>query len=1220
MRRIRVAVVCTLAWLYVLAWHGVEAAALPQAAPAEPAAVAVSGGPPQRSTAFDLTGRISYPADVRFNRNAAITIEAWVYPQDYNPSDPAGCQTFVEHQLGASYWFGYCPKLRFYRSDGSFVESSAELKKYRWSHVAVSYDGSTATFYLNGEAAGSGALPAGSLVNHALSIGGAESNGAYYRGYIDEVRIWSVARSGAEIRDDMYQEVRSGTGLEAVFGDGGRNEALQPVAGTPSGGVSAAVFGILPRDLVVPRAAVNPKLDADVNPALEYAGAEEVAIRYAMTGASLSNSSGGYNDLRALLVYTDTALFVGVPTMNRESDIGWTTDSEIALMLDANISGDALAQPDDYQIRVGLKGPWDSPVPATLYVGDGAGNWVPCTDPACPQRGVDWDADSDLNGDDVNPNQSVEIRIAKSMLGEWTEVDGLAVGQVGLGTPPQDYVGPVQAVENAPVTWGQVSYGEGSAQLPQAVIQGRIYAGPDATYPPLAGHPVYFGDINSVMYQRLTDANGEFFFDVRVPANTTLRLQHNGCTACRYPTATTSGTGLAPTTVGDTYLFFPSCAAGNTCTYRDTQFYIMQPPGAITIAPTAPVARMVLNTAGDVTPPTEHLLVGENLHDLTKVYLSPNTDVTDFNQFTLYEAQVISRSRDLKSMMVQLPALPRGVPKQSGGPTVSTLGSNWRWVVEDGWQRLVNINGYSASAAFKLRPPEYPSIFGFGFKNEDESASLDQFLAVYSDNAYICVGAFGLCLTHIPDPLYWGIWYPVFKIWVNSSGGSCVGMSSTSLLFYRGSLNIANFSSDAFFPAGIKDRGAPAKWNYDSISKVTGPPEPGNLWAEVRMNHGVQTSSEFLYEAVNQLNGFSGDPEQRLYTIRAGPTSFIASMMKTSGGHAVTPYATTGNRIHIYDNNNPLALGQYIDVDTAANTYSSSTSFSGTGLFAIPINVWQGEHTMPLDLPQIAMNLVFGSADALYSTPDGKRWGWQPDGAFVEEIPGATPFVPMGSETNTHNMPLFVPFTTTVVSNIQVNTKGGDYLYYTGAGGNAAQLQVFDAPAGDQDQVGVKTAQNQVNGFSYQPESASDSFVPKLGMELGVQQRLMFRWADLATPGGGKVAFSADRDARSAEYDNDTGGATNHYLIVDSYDGAAQQGGAWRFGPFTVPNGATQRTTVANWPIGSQLRSELDKDGDGVFEESTVVRGVKCSAVDLDEDGLPDACGDLYLPTLLKAK
>jgi hypothetical protein len=446
-------------------------------------------------------------------------------------------------------------------------------------------------------------------------------------------------------------------------------------------------------------------------------------------------------------------------------------------------------------------------------------------------------------------------------------------------------------------------------------------------------------------------------------------------------------------------------------------------------------------------------------------------------------------------------------------------------------------------------------------------------------------------------------------------------MASTSLLLYQGSLNLANFSSDAYFPAGIKDRGAPADWDYDSISKLTGPPKPGNLWATIRMNHGVQTSAEFLYEAVNQLDGFSGDPEQRLYTIRAGPTSFVASMMKLGGGHAVTPYATSDNRIHIYDNNEPLALGQYIDVDIAANSYSSSANFSGSGLFAVDIDVWRDERSMTLDLEAIAMNLIFGSADGLYSTPDGKRWGWQPDGTFVEEIPGAVPYVPAGSETNTHNVPLFVPFTSTVVSNVQVNTQGGDYLYYTGAGGNAAQLQVFDAPAGDQDQVSIKTAQNQVNGFSYQPESPSDEFVPKLGMDLGEQQRLMFRWAELATPGGGKVAFSANRDAKSADYDNDTGTTTHHYLIVDSIDTRenVEQAGTWRFGPFNIPNGATHRTTVANWPIGSQLRSELDKDGDGVFEESSVVTGTWCTPTDLDEDGLPDGCGQ-YLPTLFKAK
>jgi len=492
---------------------------------------------------------------------------------------------------------------------------------------------------------------------------------------------------------------------------------------------------------------------------------------------------------------------------------------------------------------------------------------------------------------------------------------------------------------------------------------------------------------------------------------------------------------------------------------------------------------------------------------------------------------------------------------------------------------------------------------------------------VYGDNAYICVGALGLCLTHVPDPVYWALWYPVFKIWINSSGGSCVGMASTSLLLANGNLPINQYSSDAFFPAGIEDRGAPAKWDYGTGGKFFGPPKAGNLWAEIRKNHGVQTSAEFLYEAVNQLDGFSGDPEQRLFTVRASPRSFVASMMKTDGGHAVTPYATSGDRIHIYDNNAQLTLGQYIDVDTAANTYSSSTSFSGTGLFTIDIDVWRDTRSMPLDLPAIAMNLVFGQADALYSDAQGKQWGWLPDGTLVEQIPGAVPYVPAGSETNTHNVPLFVPITSSVVSDVQVNTQGGGYLYYTGLGGNAVQLQVGDAPAGDQDKLEVKTDQGLVTGFSYQPESPSDEFVPKLGSDLGDRERLLFRWGGLATAGGGKLAFTANRDAKSADYKNNSGGVTTHYLVVDSVGPLSGEtvAGTRRFGPFSVPNGATQRTTVVDWPAGTQLRSELDKDGDGVFEESTVVTGVSCESEDLDENGLPDACeesGTVYLPVM----
>jgi hypothetical protein len=1213
------------ALLCFFGWERVDAA-MPMSVPM-PVLVeqmaANTDSPPQRSTVFDFASRITYTVDIHFDQNGAMTIEGWVYPEQ-NPEDTPGCQTFV--RLGNDSWFGACPNLRF-QHGGSFVEITVEPKKYRWTHVAVSYDGATATFYVNGEAAGSAPLSSGgNSVATMLEIGGSESAGNYYRGHMDEVRLWSVARTGDEIRSGMFQQVRSGNGLEAAFGDGGRNEEIHSVAGSPVGASQPATFGILPRDLVVPRAAITPTLDASVNTKVEYAGAEQVVVRYNYTGTP--SGTIGVADLPLYLVRTDTDLFIGMPTMPKSVPL-WTDETSwIAVMIDPNNSADPLAQLNDYQLRVYLNDAKDTPAdaPAELYVGDGAGNWTLCTDPACPQRGVDWDADTryDTSGE-IDFGQFVEVRIAKTLLGEWTEVDGLALGQLGLGMPPQDFVGPVQAVQNSPLTWAQVAYSEGSAQLPRAVIQGRIFAGPDGSSPPLAGHTVVFGDINSAIFQRVTDANGEFAFDVRVPVNTQLRLQITECTNCRYNFPAVGDLGIQPIVTDDTFLFFPGCAANTTCTYADTYFFVRHPLGATIVNGSAPQARLKVNVAGDITPATTHVLTGENLHDLIRVYLSPvpDTNVTDIANWTLFEATVITRAADMKSMGVSIPTLDPRVPKQNGGPMVNTLGGNWRWVVKDDWQRPDNFNGFRVSGSFKLREPDYPMIYGFGFINKEDSAGLNEFLAVYGDNAYVCVGAFGLCLTHIPDPLYWTIWLPVFKIWIDQSGGSCVGMASTSLLFYHGNLNIANYSDTAFFPAGIKDRGAPAEWEYGTLGRVFGPPKAVNLWAEIRKNHGVQTSAEFLYEAVNQLNGFGGDPTQRLFFVRASPRDFVASMMKFGGGHAVTPYGASGNRIHIYDNNGPLTSGQFIDVDTSANTYNSSAGYSGTGLFTIDIDVWRGERSMPLDLPQIAMYLVFGDADALYSDGDGKQWGWQEDGEFVSEIPGATPFVPMGTVTDTHSVPLFVPITNAVVSNLQINTQGGDYVYYTGYGGNVVQLQVFDAPAGDQDQVEVKQDANQVNGFSYQPESASNHFVPKLGSDLGEQQRLLFRWGDLATPGGGKVGFTTDRAAKSADFTNNTGISTTHYLVVDSIDARVgiEEATTQRFGPFVVPNGATHRTTVANWPDGSQLLSEIDLDGDGVFETSTLVTGRACASEDLDENGMPDMCewpGNVYVPSVVK--
>jgi hypothetical protein len=79
------------------------------------------------------------------------------------------------------------------------------LEYYQWYHVAVVYDGSNVTTYINGELNGQAALT-GSLRQNdkKLTIGGTiHTNGDTINGSIDEVRIWSTARTQADIQDTM---------------------------------------------------------------------------------------------------------------------------------------------------------------------------------------------------------------------------------------------------------------------------------------------------------------------------------------------------------------------------------------------------------------------------------------------------------------------------------------------------------------------------------------------------------------------------------------------------------------------------------------------------------------------------------------------------------------------------------------------------------------------------------------------------------------------------------------------------------------------------------------------------------------------------------------------------------------------------------------------------------------------------------------------------------
>jgi hypothetical protein len=142
-----------------------------------------------------------------FGVTADITLAAWVKRE--NLSQYAAILAKTD---GANFWdFDWyfddgSSRLTFY-SDSTTptsVTSTAEVLDTEWHHVAVTRNGDTITFYINGVDAGSAAM-SGGFGNNPVSIrigtdGPAWSSGSMFGGSIDDVRIYNRALSAAEIQ------------------------------------------------------------------------------------------------------------------------------------------------------------------------------------------------------------------------------------------------------------------------------------------------------------------------------------------------------------------------------------------------------------------------------------------------------------------------------------------------------------------------------------------------------------------------------------------------------------------------------------------------------------------------------------------------------------------------------------------------------------------------------------------------------------------------------------------------------------------------------------------------------------------------------------------------------------------------------------------------------------------------------------------------------------
>jgi gliding motility-associated-like protein len=157
------------------------------------------------------------------NLTTNMTIEAWVNV----PVGTSNINTILAkstagnnvqgYKFGVNEWQSGAGKLLLEAAGGTAI-SSTPITFGAWQHVAVVVNGNLATFYINGQVAGSGAVALQANTSASLTMG-AFSDGSYlFNGTMDEVRLWNTSKSQADIQSKMYS-VLSGTetGLLAYY-------------------------------------------------------------------------------------------------------------------------------------------------------------------------------------------------------------------------------------------------------------------------------------------------------------------------------------------------------------------------------------------------------------------------------------------------------------------------------------------------------------------------------------------------------------------------------------------------------------------------------------------------------------------------------------------------------------------------------------------------------------------------------------------------------------------------------------------------------------------------------------------------------------------------------------------------------------------------------------------------------------------------------------------
>lgn len=174
-----------------------------------------------------INNYVEVPDNPAFTLGVNTTIAAWIKTTDFY-SEIVGNFEASSPFTGFLFSVGYfsqggnthpnAGKLAFFLSSGASFEAynysmGPRVDDGKWHHVAISYNGATVTFYVDGISSAPQAatgLPIGNSSN-VLRI--ARDNNTiperFFEGQIDELQIWNTALTQSQVRDWMCKKISS---------------------------------------------------------------------------------------------------------------------------------------------------------------------------------------------------------------------------------------------------------------------------------------------------------------------------------------------------------------------------------------------------------------------------------------------------------------------------------------------------------------------------------------------------------------------------------------------------------------------------------------------------------------------------------------------------------------------------------------------------------------------------------------------------------------------------------------------------------------------------------------------------------------------------------------------------------------------------------------------------------------------------------------------------